>query len=277
MANFSQVDNYLNKGSATLLTITKMIEGIMTGYSLFLLWRTLSPIIKEVMQGSIDFIEILKQLGSELGLTDSIFNGWLDVTTVGMVFSSIMYFGLFIAIVVEMLMIVIESISLLILRVTRSGAAVVKTLHQFYLAFDIVHLLWMGYATFLYFQNNQQNSTGKSLIIALVIIGIVYLIVMLLHICYHKDIAMAMSTVSYEIREGKTGDLKKTHLSGISFLFGTPYMFILVMVVVDMFKAQPSLREMSRGQLAITITILAVFVIKHLSICFCNRNLKAAR
>ena len=57
------------------------------------------------------------------------------------------------------------------------------------------------------------------LLIVSIVVCIICFIVLMMHLCYHKNIAMAMTTIDYEIAENKPGKLKRTHLSGISLKF----------------------------------------------------------
>ena len=92
-----------------------------------------------------------------------------------------------------------------------------------------------------------------------------------------------MKTVEYEVNTGKQGILRKTHLSGISFIFGLPYVLIIISTLLMMNEARnqgysiSQSFEMTWQQYLLMFGLPAVLFIKQLSICFCNRNLKRAR
>ena len=161
-------------------------------------------------------------------------------------------------------------------------------IHQVYMGICIVHLVLLGVSCYRLFTfNPTSDSTVRAVTLAwsysFIIWGIITLIIVLLNLCYHKDIAMAMGTVVYEIETGKVGTLKRTPLSGISFLFSLPYalcvlgVFLAIIGIRDGSISLPEGYVLTTSQEISSISIPAILMIKHLSVCFCNRNLKRAR
>ena len=151
-----------------------------------------------------------------------------------------------------------------------------------------MHLVLLGVSCYRLFTfDPATDSAARAVTLAwsysFIILGILTLIIVLLNLCYHKDIAMAMGTVAYEIETGKQGILKRTHLSGISFLFSLPYALCVLSVVfaiIGIRDGSITLQDgykLSIGQEILSISIPVILMIKHLSVCFCNRNLKRAR
>jgi len=183
---------------------------------------------------------------------------------------------------------VIEALALIALRIAEKGARFIRVIHQIYMGVYIIHVVLLGISCYqLLTFNPTGNATTRTAVVTLslpvIILGIIALIILLLNLCYHKDIAMAMGTVAYEVETGKLGKLRRTHLSGISFLFGLPYLLSvisIILVIIGIRDGSVSLPEgysLSTFQAISAAIVPFILMVKHLSVCFCNRNLKRAR
>lgn len=281
--NGAQSEQYINRMSSTVLVFTKVVEGAAAGYVLFHIFRLLSPVIAEFAKGTFDVMRTLELFFKELGLQTLGFDMFSDVLIPGVALPLIAYVGIFILTIAVLILIVIEAIALLALRFAKNGASLVKVIHQIYLLVCIISLLNFVYAVIMFVRQSSDLfkivvGTDDSMIgwnIALITIAIIILISLLLQLFYHKDIVMAMTTVKYEISTGQQGELRKTHLSGISFLFALPYMFLVLAGIIGVLNNSAGKSEKSQVLIGLIIPIIAM--LKYLSVCFCNRNLKRAR
>ena len=121
-----------------------------------------------------------------------------------------------------------------------------------------------------------QGQDASVIRVVLAVIAALALIALLMQIFYHKDIADAMSTVCYETETGiSDGAFRRTHLSGLSFLIGIPWILLLVSLAAAAFKEPAQL--LKNPYLILTMVLVLARAVKQYSLCFCYRNLKYAR
>ena len=282
----ARTDQYINRISATLVTLFKVLEGIAAGFSLFHILRIFVPELGTLTKGSLDLNKLLQMFIAEYELPAEMFNEYQGEAIAGMALPFVLWGGFILVIVIGLVLVVIEAIALLSLRFAQTGAGFVKVIHQIYMVVCALYLALFVYSTIEFFRFSRSLADPDERMaanIVYIVFAVISLIVLLLHLCYHKDIAMAMKTVKYEVNTGKQGILRKTHLSGISFIFGLPYVLIIISTLLMMNEARnqgysiSQSFEMTWQQYLLMFGLPAVLFIKQLSICFCNRNLKRAR
>ena len=245
--NGSLSDQYIKRISSTVLALTKILEGASAGFALFMLFRLISPVIGELSKGAMDLNQLLQIIVSEYGVQDAFLQEYSGIMIGSLALPFIIYGGILLLTVVALLLVVIETVALLALRFAKAGAGFVKVIHQIYMGVCIIHLIMFAYTVFEYIRNRSailktvegSEAAVLGIDISMGIIAVIYLIVLLLHLCYHKDIARAMKTVGYEIETETQGYFKRTHLSGISFLFGLPYVLLIFFNDCRDFEWQP--------------------------------------
>lgn len=281
----SQPNRYINRLSSTIIVIFKALEGVAAGFVLYGIIRLMTPLFSAMAKGVLDLNQALQIIINEAGLPQSTMNELSGLTVKGIALPFIFWTGLIIVITVALLLVVIEAIALISLRTARKGAAFIRTIHYIYMGVWIVSLVLFGVSVFETFSNaSSADYSSESARIAaftmMAISFIIELISLVLNICYHKDIAMAMGTVAYEVETGRTGNLKKTHLSGISFFFGLPYAITILLYIAAFENVREYISVTFRDSMALALLIVGlpiILLVKHLSVCFCNRNLKKAR
>ena len=283
----AQTDSYINRVSSTIVVLFKIIGGTIAGYVLYYFIRILVPALAELSKGIVDVNQALQPLLEEYGLSRETINSLKKVSLDGVTLPYIVWLGIVITIVISLLLVVIEALSLVALRVAKKGASLVKGIHQIYMVVCIMNLVLFGVSAYQYCKNMNiiQADLKKAvsdLSIPVIVYASCYFFILLLNFCYHKDIAMAMDTVAYETETGNLGKLRKTHLSGISFLFGLPYFLIVLFIAFGLYgltsgEQLAEKNNITQFQAIASICIPAVMMIKHLAVCFCNRNLKKAR
>ena len=252
-----------------------------------MLFRVLSSMISELSERALTLNQVLQLIISEYRIQEFL-QEYSDIMIGSYALPVIISGGILILSVVVLFLVVIETIALLALRFAKAGAGFVKVIHQIYMAVCIIYLIMFAYSVFEYVRN--RSSILKSLAgskaamqeteIILIIFDVICLTVLLLHLCYHKDIAMAMETVSYEIKTETQGHFKRTHLSGISFLFGLPYVLLVFLLIERVSSGYLDLSERIGETLLsgwIYLGGIIILILKHYAVCFCYRNLKQSR
>ena len=240
----SQPDRYINRFSATVVVLFKLLDGAVAGFFLYHLLRVMGLLFTAMAKGALDINHALQLFFSEYGIPQQTANELAGLTIGGLALPAAIWVGIYFVIIAGLLLVVIEALALLTLRIAKRGAVFVRVIHQVYMGICIVHLVLLGVSCYRLFTfNPTSDSTVRAVTLAwsysFIIWGIITLIIVLLNLCYHKDIAMAMGTVVYEIETGKVGKLKRTHLSGISFLFSLPY----ALCVLGVFLAIIGIRD----------------------------------
>ena len=285
----SHPEQYINRVSSTVIVLFKLVEGIMAGITLFHVFRLLAPILTELTKGTLNVNRALNLLFTEYGLPRTALSSSSELVAIGgIMLPFVLPTVLMIISIVVLVMVVIEAAALLTLRIARVGAGLVRFIHQIYMFGSILNLLMAGYLLFNYFRytrNIVEHGNAAEVYAVGIIFGVVCLAGIILNLCYHKDIAMAMNTVRYEIGTGKRDDMKRTHLSGIAFLFSIPYALTAVILIVGILMTKGggsysvSPTEVYTLTLAQSLMIIAapvIMMIKYLCVSFCYRNLKRA-
>ena len=283
-------DLYINRISATVLALIKLLDGAAAGFSLYGIFRMLFPVIDALTKNSMNLDQALQLILSEFGISPSAVDSFTGPVFEAVSFPVIIWGLILLLTIMSLLLVVIEAAALLMLRIVKKGAGTIRAIHLIYMAGSIVSLVLFAYSVFdvvrLYLSRvravGQPQDVFLSMGVPLIIVGGICLIILLLNLCYHKDIAMAMRTVAYETQTGKPGRLKKTHLSGISFLFGLPWLLFLFLILAALGPRSRELAASLGRELTVTEKITAIAMplimfIKHLSICLCNRNLKRVK
>ena len=280
---------YINRFSATIVTLFKLLDGIVAGFSLYHIFRLFAPAAVLLTKGALDFNQALQMVAAEYGIPEAALEAYRGIAIGGMALPYAVWGGFLLVIIIGLLLVVIEAIALLLLRTAHKGAGFIRVIHQIYLGVCILYLVLFAYSTFEFFRFSQglQSQTERTAAnIVFIIFGVIYLIVLLLHLCYHKDIVMAMGTVQYEVETGRQGELRRTHLSGISYIFSFPYILFIILIVIWMAEIKSGKVSLPEAYEAYEITLTqylsmigvpVIMIIKHLSVSFCNRNLKRAR
>ena len=280
-------DRYINRTSATVLALTKLPEGLFAGFVLYHLIKLLAPAVKEMSKGTVTLTELTAQACKEFGYEISKINELMhelqaDEAIAAFALPWIVVIVLLAVLVVGLILTIAETIALLALRFAKAGASVIKVIHWLNLVVCVLNLGIFLYSSIQGFRNLSdfkrrnliEEAAWPVFVAALVVICIICIIILMMHLCYHKDVAMAMQTVSEEVYSGKPERLSRTHLSGISFWFALAYILCIVSVFASSREAEGS------GISKETIVFIGIYVInvlKYFSVCFCNRNLKRAR
>ena len=272
-------ETYLNRISATLAALTMVLESVAVFIVLFPVFRDLVLKVTAVSQ-------LPALLQSHLAAA-------ADWTGQGSFFAENRFVeGLYPALCVLILLLLAAKLILVWLEMgavislcaSGRGARLIRLIHLIRMSAALVVTL----VTVLWFVSAMMNPAAfqrsgllkgqdESVVrVALAVVEIILLLCCLLVVFYHKDVAEAMSTAAYEAETGIIdGSFRKTHLSGISFVLGIPWIALLaaaVMVII------PDPRLLMQGPMAGTFLTLAVArAILHYAVSFCYRNMKRAR
>ena len=284
----SQPERYINRPAATIIVLFKVFDGVVAGFFLFHLFRVFYQMTAVLAARALDITQALQMFLIEYGVPQQTINEITGLTIGGVTLPIIFWFGLFLVIFIGLFLAVIEALVLIALRIAKKGAIFIRVIHQIYMVVYLMYVVLLGiiiYSLFT-FKPTGDTTTREAVLTLrypLIIVGIIALFFLFLHFCYHKDIAMAMGTVAYEIETGKQGKLRRTHLSGISFLFSLPYVLNVISIIATIIGVRyssislPDDYSLSTAQVISAVSIPFIMIVKYLSVCFCNRNLKRAR
>ncbi len=295
-ANYSaipaQPERYINRISSSVVVFFKLLDGIVAGSILFFILRVLSLMIAEFSKGSVKLIDLVSLVAKEYNLPGNVTEIVNEAAIGGIVISYIFWGGVMTVIIAGLVLVVLEAIGLLFLRIARKGAGLIKVIHQINMVVWILYMLMVGYSSANSIQMIMKMPEGAARTDALttaIILLVINVIIFLLNLCYHKDIAMAMTTVKYELETGRQGKLRRTHLSGISFFFCLPYLNAALWMLLGMLGTSGVILESigvtdikasdMAGWGVYWVTMIGIPIIlagKNLGVCFCNRNLKLA-
>ena len=269
----SQVKQYTNTISATLLSLTMIIKGAVAG---FFVCQIISIIIQlaRILNDSAAFINELSEYGSSIGAVISIDEIIRIISVSRLVIFIILSLG-----VICMVLNVMDAIAVMLVRYANAGASTVKGIHLIYMIVDIIDIVLFAFFIVQFIMQPpviDYSALGISPFVVsliLIITAALIMVVLVLRMCFQKDIVRAMSTVNYEIKAGRPGPLKKTHLSGISFIYAVVYSIAAIAVTANLLLHLDSIEAIT----IITAAVLAITAIRYYTICFCNRNLKYAR
>ena len=286
-------EQYINTSSATIIMLIKLLEGGVAGYFLYHLFRAIAPIIGEVTKGALEVNHALHLFAAEYGVVVSADTEKMlsDFTAGGFALPIIVWGGFMLVIVIGLILVVVEAIALLEVRIAKKGAGIVKVIHQIYVWVNVAALIIPGISVYEYYRFQQTLKGASStayisatvLWIAVIFVCVIYAITFILLVCYHKDIAIAMKTVAYELNTGNQGDFRRTHLSGISIVFSLPFVLTSIALVFGITRSfisgEPLTRayQISNVQEGISLVLPIIMMIKYLCIPSCYRNLECAR
>ena len=286
IAKTAHPEQYINRASGTIVVLFKLLDGIVAGVGLYHIIRMISPVITLLGKGALDLNQMMQMMASEFGFPAILMDTYSVAVIGGLALPFVFWGGLLAIVIIGLSLVVIEAIALLMLRISWKGAGIIRIVHQIYLGVSILYLMLFAYSVYEFFRFRQTLQSESEIITAtilFIIFGVICLIALLLHLCYHKDIAMAMKTVMYEVETGNQGNLRRTHLSGISFIFSLPYVWLLILFVIGIYGIQtgksllPAGYEITIQQYITLIGVPVILIVKHLCVSFCNRNLKRAR
>ena len=284
-SSIAQPETYLQTVSSTIVVLAKIVEGLAAIASIVGLISYLAPVITSLGGGA---MRIDQLFGNAL---DTLYQQIPDlkeyITSMGSTFAVPGLLLILVSFVslAGLVLTVIEMVSLITLRFSWRGAGLVKVIHWIYFGMNILSLIFWGYGVSLFIRNysffQRMSTEAKDALQAVTIIGVIIaviiLIIILLHICYHKDVALAMGTVGYEVSTGLKGKLRRTHLSGISVLFAIPYLLGIIILVFLYFYASSQTGtgiDLPVSAFAASLAFLFIYMLKYFAISFCNRNLK---
>ena len=286
-------EQYINTSSATIIMLIKLLEGVAAGFFLYHIFRAMVRIIGEVTKGALDVNHALQLFASEYGVTISSDTEKIlsDFAVGGFVLSNIIWGGFILVIIIILLLVVVEAIALLEVRIAKKGAGLVKIIHQIYMWVNIGALIFLGISVFEYYKFQQSlkgvSSTAYNsatvLWAAVIFVCVVYALIFIMLLCYHKDIAIAMKTVAYELNTGNQGAFRRTHLSGISIFFSIPFVLTTIALVFGIIRSLVGGESLARTfqvsnvQEGISLVLPVIMMIKYLCIPACYRNLECAR
>ena len=236
-------DQYINTSSATIIMLIKLLEGGTAGFFLYHLFKAISPIIGEVTKGALEVNHALRLFAAEYGVifsadTEKILS---DFAVGGFALPIIVWGGLILVITIALILVVVEAIALLEVRVAKKCAGIVKIIHQIYMWINVAALIFLGISIYEYYRFQQSLKGASSTAynsatvfwVAVIFVCVIYAITIILLLCYHKDIAIAMKTVAYELDTGNQGDFRRTHLSGISIFFSLPFVISSILYSLE--------------------------------------------
>ena len=279
-------DLYINRLSATVVTVIKMLEGGIAIYLLFHLLRNIALFFTGLTGAAVGLNQMIQAFTEEYAYSGIAADQYSQAIAGLFAIPAIISGGIVIILGIGLILVSLEAIAIFILRFAKGGAGMIKLIHRLYMCGLIVHLILYVYAVYEYIRKRPDlkellkgaESSFAAIEMLMIVVGVITLVHLLLHFFYHKDIALAMNTVAYETATGETGDLKRTHLSGISFLLGVPdaILFLSMMVLGINGRISASTGGNPRGVWVLAAVALIMFF-KQLGVCFCNRNLKWAR
>lgn len=291
-ANPAQSERYINRISSSVVVFFKLLDGVVAGVLLYFILGLLSIVIAGFSMGNMKLIELVSLVAKEYNLPGNVTEIFNEAAIGGIVISNIVWGGVMTVIMAGLVLVVLEAIGLLFLRIARKGAGLIKVIHQIYMVIWLLYLLLLGYSSADSIRTIMKLPEGDAKTAALtsaIVLLVINVIISLLNLCYHKDIAMAMTTVKYELETGRQGKLRRTHLSGISFFFCLPYLNAVLWMILGMIGTSGVILESMgltdvkvsdvAGMGVYWITMISIPIIlmgKNLGVCFCNRNLKKA-
>ena len=286
-------EQYINTFSSTVIMLIKLLEGCVAGFLLYHVFIAIVPFFRELSKEALEIDHALLLFRAEFGLSLSKeLNDLLSQLAVGgLVLPYIVWIGTMLIIILSLLLVVIEAFALLEIRIAKKGAGIVKVIHQIYMWINVGALILLGVSVYQYYRYYKQLYTSSlayySTTVFWAVTGTacsISFITFLLRMLYHKDIAIAMKTVVYDLDTGKQGDFRRTHLPGISILFSSPFVVFFIVAVIGIIwnlihdggSIEEILRFASRKEI-LSVAFSAFSMIKYLCIPVCYRNLECSR
>ena len=285
--NASEPKLYIDRISSSLLVLCKLIEGAIAAYILYGFVRVMGTLLSIAVKGALDLSQAIQLILQDSELSQYAMNELSGLNMSGIALPFVLWVGIILVCIAALVLVVAEAIALLMLRIAGKGASFIRVVHFIdmgvWIAVIVVHCVVSVLSVVIFMSQDSlaiDSSNRNLLLVGLIISFVETLIILLLNLCYHKDIAIAMGTVAYEVETGNIGSLKRTHLSGISFVFALFYAIIVLYLVAELDDGLRYLGVSSDDRFALELFIIGVPLVamaKYLSVCFCNRNLKHAR
>ena len=276
-------EQYIDRLSAAILTLAKMIEGTVSGYTVFKIVAFFLPLFGLLSAGANDFRQFLITVAKENEFYSETVEQCLDILMGSLSFSTIIWILLMALILLLLLLPLLEAIALLMVRFMRKGAEIVETVHQVQMILTVGYLLGLVYLVVSYYKNAPKLTENISGSLAVQGIGLLFaigavviLLFLILKFFYHRDIVKAMHTVSKELRTGNKAELKETHLSGISFFLALPYAFLAAGMLLGVIRGE---HRFSNENIHIIYEtgMYLILAIKHFAVAVCYGNIKKYR
>ncbi len=225
---------YLNRFSPTLVVLAKVFEGVISGYYAY----TFGQLFLQVWKAGQSDRQAASMIRSILKLFTGDFSSeYTDYLLNNFILPAAVFILVFLAVLISMALNVVETVILVVVRISGKGAGAILGFHVVQMIFTTFYMLLYTYGIIDIYRRVRslrfwEKGAGKAEYqLTMFVVFLVLFLFILMVICYHKDIIKAMRTVSFETHTGRRGYFSPTHLSGISFVFGTPYLIALVIVL----------------------------------------------
>ena len=272
---------YINTVPSLIIVIVKCIEGLIAVAALYHIFSTLGILFAELSKGAASISDAIRILSSDNVSPLSSFGTTIGYMLDGITLPVLIWGGTLLLVIAFLLMVIMEAAAALCLRISYKGAGIIRGIHLVYMGICLLMICLSIYPLLIagsgknHLIDDELIAAGSMTYTLLLIFAVAVLLVLA---CYHKDIAMAMGTINEEIKTTELGRLKRTHLSGLSFLIALPFFLISISYLLGMLRTGISgIRtgeERSMLQIILTISIPVIITTKYLCVCLCNRRLK---
>ena len=268
--------SYLKTKSATILWFIKFVTGVLAAYMIFMTVKAMMPAFKAIGEtaqsfdkGIVQYIQyVIENSASLVDIAKEFSKSLTSLDTL----SIISFLIILVYMMITPLLSVIDAIGTTTLRYKESGAKLIKATHTINAVVCLVIVIETVVSIVMLNVNGSKmasmaggsKAAVESSILAFSILMGIGAFIFLLLFCYHKDIARVMTTVDANIK-GIEHKMKRTHLSGISFLFG---LFMALILFVS-FTLENKTTETWIG----IVGILGI-TLKQFLVSINNRNIK---
>lgn len=280
---------YLNRLSATFLALLKLLEGIAGGIAFFFTAIALFPLIKGMISSGQQVISVDRLIEEYVrAFVPASINvdKYLESVKTGLNIPMLAVGIAAVLILVPLALIIVDAIASVFLRFFRTGAGTIKVIHLLCFVANLILfivllasfvLTMIGFFSLKLPIPEQVKEIGSALPPAAaygIVFGITAAVILLL-MCYHKDVAQAMKVVSHDIDTGARADMNYTRLPVICIILA---LISLVSIVGAGFSGMYS-SGLPVGGLALIVLLafspLFGFV-KYLLVAVCYTNLMKA-
>ena len=280
---------YLNRLSATFLALLKLLEGIAGGIAFFFTAIALFPLIKGMISSGQQVISVDRLIEEYVrAFVPASINvdKYLESVKTGLNIPMLAVGIAAVLILVPLALIIVDAIASVFLRFFRTGAGTIKVIHLLCFVANLILfivllasfvLTMIGFFSLKLPIPEQVKEIGSALPPAAaygIVFGITAAVILLL-MCYHKDVAQAMKVVSHDIDTGARADMNYTRLPVICIILA---LISLVSIVGAGFSGMYS-SGLPVGGLALIVLLafspLFGFV-KYLLVAVCYMNLMKA-
>ena len=138
----AQTDLYINRISATLVPLTKLLEGAWAGFLLFQIVRIIVVVISELSKGPKSISQAISRFFAPFGLTGPGLGEYTGTIMEGLSVPFIIWAVLLTLVIIGLVLTIVETIALFSLRFGRTGASLVKGIHIVYMIVAILELMF---------------------------------------------------------------------------------------------------------------------------------------